>query len=59
MSHSEQGKAIPTLIKERKNAILKSRGNSPFFGIADEKEGNVIALKIITASGRAKGYSLS
>ncbi len=54
MHQSEQNRSIPTLIKQGQNSILKSRGNNPFFGISDEKEGNVIALKFITELGEQK-----
>lgn len=51
MHQSEQSRRIPTLIKEGHNSILKSRGSNPFYGVADEKEGNVIALKFISELG--------
>lgn len=54
MHQSEQNRTIPTLIKERKNSILQSRGTSAFFGVADRNEGHVLALKFITAQGEQK-----
>ena len=51
MHQSEQSRRIPTLIKEGHNSILKSRGSNPFYGIADDKEGNVISLKFTIESG--------
>ncbi len=55
MQHpSEQNRTIPTLLKERKNAILQARGTSAFFGIADKNEGHVLALKLITETGEQK-----
>jgi hypothetical protein len=51
---SEQSRSIPTLIRERNSSILKSRGTSVFFGIADRNEGNVIALKFISELGEQK-----
>lgn len=54
MHQSEQNKNLPTLIKDRKSSVLKSRGKSRFFGIADDREGNVLALKFISESGEQK-----
>lgn len=54
MHQSEQSSRIPHLVKERRNSILKSRGTNPFYGIADDREGNVIALKFVTADGEQK-----
>lgn len=54
MHQSEQNRRIPTLIKEGHNSILKSRGNNPFFGIADENAGNAIALKFIFQLGEQR-----
>jgi len=51
---SEQSRRIPTLIKEGHSSILKSRGSNPFYGVADDKEGNVIALKFIIESGEQR-----
>lgn len=51
MRQSEQSRRIPDLIKERSNSILKTRGTSEFFGIADEREGHAIALKFTTSLG--------
>lgn len=54
MRQSELNRSIPSLIKERSNPILKTRGTSEFYGIAEEREGNVIALKFITSLGEQK-----
>ena len=54
MRQSEANKSIPNLIKERSNPILKTRGKSEFCGIAEEREGNVIALKFMTSLGEQK-----
>lgn len=54
MRQSELNRSIPNLIKERSNPILKTRGTSEFYGIAEEREGNVIALKFITSLGEQK-----
>lgn len=54
MLQSEQSRRIPTLIKEGHSSILKSRGSNPFYGVADDKEGNVIALKFIIESGEQR-----
>ena len=54
MHQSEQSRSIPQLIKNRERPILKSRGDNLFYGFADEKEGNVIALKFVTALGEQK-----
>jgi hypothetical protein len=54
MSQSELNRSIPSLIKERRNSILQSRGSSEFFGVADKNEGHVLALKIILAEGDQK-----
>jgi hypothetical protein len=45
MPQSELNRSIPTLIKERKNSILQSRGTSQFYGVADRNEGQALALK--------------
>ena len=54
MHQSEQSRDLPTLIKSQRSPILKSRGNNEFFGIADNREGNAISLKFITALGEQK-----
>ncbi|MCB9352244.1 MAG: hypothetical protein H6573_32840 [Lewinellaceae bacterium] len=54
MHQSELNRSIPNLIKERSNPILRTRGTSEFYGIAEEREGNVIALKFITNLGEQK-----
>lgn len=55
MQHqSEQSRTIPTLIRDKKTSILKSRGKSEFYGYADQNEGNVIALKFISTLGEQK-----
>lgn len=54
MHQSEQSRDLPTLIKSQRSPILKSRGNNEFYGIADNREGNAISLKFITALGEQK-----
>lgn len=54
MHQSEQSRDLPTLIKSQRSSILKSRGNNEFYGIADNREGNAISLKFITALGEQK-----
>ena len=55
MQHqSEQSKSIPLLLRDKKPSVLQSRGDGQFYGYADEKMGNVIALKFIAASGEQK-----
>lgn len=51
MHQAEQNKRIPTLLEPQHSGILKSRGKSPFFGISDERMGNVLALKVVSAIG--------
>ena len=51
---SEQNSILPTLLKEKRSPVLKSRGTSKFYGVADEREGNVIALKFITEVGEQR-----
>lgn len=51
MRQPEENKHIPTLLEQPGNGILKSRGKSPFFGISDERKGNVLALKIVSSVG--------
>lgn len=50
----EEGRKVPTLLEQPKNSILKSRGKSPFFGISDERTGNVLAIKLISSVGTQK-----
>ncbi len=54
MRQSEQNRSIPDLIRERNSTILKSRGTSNFYGVADKQEGHVVALKFIAAAGEQK-----
>lgn len=54
MPQLEEGKKVPSLIQQNKTAVLKSRGGSNFYGVSDERFGNVIALKFITSVGTQK-----
>ena len=54
MPQQEENKRIPTLLDQPRNPILKSRGKSMFFGISDERTGNVLALKLVSSSGTQK-----
>lgn len=51
MHQAEENSRIPTLLEKGHNSILKSRGKSPFFGISDERTGNVLALKLVSCAG--------
>ncbi|GAB5552873.1 MAG: hypothetical protein Sapg2KO_24640 [Saprospiraceae bacterium] len=54
MHQQEENRKIPTLLDRPGNSILKSRGRSDFFGISDERAGNVLALKLISSVGTQK-----
>lgn len=54
MRQSEQNRSIPSFIKERQNSILKTRGDSSFFGITKDNDGMAVALKFITKIGEQK-----
>ena len=54
MYQSEENKRIPTLLENPRNGILKSRGKSVFFGISDERTGNILALKLVSSMGRQR-----
>ena len=54
MHRSEQSNSIPSLIKRESSAALKYRGNNEFYGIADARECNAIALKFVTSIGEQK-----
>ena len=51
MPQAEESRRIPTLLETPRSNILKSRGQNPFFGISEERVGNVLALKLVTATG--------
>lgn len=51
MHQQEPNKTIPTLLDQPRGSILKSRGKSPYYGISDERTGNVLALKIVSSVG--------
>jgi len=51
MHQAEENRRIPTLLEQGHNSILKSRGKSQFFGISDERAGNALALKLVSAQG--------
>ncbi|MEZ4991929.1 MAG: hypothetical protein R2824_16020 [Saprospiraceae bacterium] len=55
MHQSEQSRNRSLqILRDKKSSVLKSRGDSEFFGYADKNEGNVIALKFITTLGEQK-----
>ena len=51
MHQAEENRRIPTLLEKGHSSILKSRGKSQYFGISDERAGNVLALKLVAQSG--------
>jgi hypothetical protein len=51
MHPQEANKTIPTLLEQPRGSILKSRGKSPFYGVSDERTGNVLALKLVSSVG--------
>jgi 3-deoxy-D-arabino-heptulosonate 7-phosphate (DAHP) synthase class II len=54
MHQQEEGRKIPTLLEQPRNSILKSRSKNPFFGVSDERVGNVLAIKLISSIGTQK-----
>jgi len=47
----DQQSSIPSIIRNRKSPALKSRGESSFYGILDERKGYAISLKFIQEAG--------
>lgn len=54
MHQTEENRKIPTLLDRSNSPVLKSRGKSKFFGISDERVGNVLALKLVSSIGTQK-----
>lgn len=51
MYQQEENRRIPTLLDTPRSTILKSRGQSLFYGVSEERIGNVLALKLVSATG--------
>ena len=54
MHQSEQNRSIPSLIKEKKHAVLRTKINNPFFDISSDQDGHVLALKFTNSHGEQK-----
>ena len=54
MHQSEQSRSIPSLIREKRHSVLRTKVENPFFDIASEQEGNILALKITNSIGEQR-----
>lgn len=54
MSQSDQNKVIPKLLQQKSNSVLKSRGESPFFGLTDGESNMAVSMKLILENGEQK-----
>lgn len=55
MHPSERNRIVPKILKERnKESAIKTRGNSPFYGITDKESNMAVAIKFVAANGEQK-----